>query len=39
MDITTSKKIDAIVALAMACVAAIEGKNVPEVAVKPLLGL
>jgi phage terminase large subunit-like protein len=34
-----SKKIDAMVALAMACVAAIEGKDVPQVVVKRLLGL
>jgi phage terminase large subunit-like protein len=34
-----SKKIDGIVALAMASVAAIEGKNVPQIVVKHLLGL
>jgi phage terminase large subunit-like protein len=34
-----SKKIDGIVALAMAAVAAIEGKHVPQIVVKHLLGV
>jgi hypothetical protein len=34
-----SRKINAVVALAMASVAAIEGKSVPQIVVKQLLGL